>query len=432
MPTTDHTVGWLALGAGLVSLSVFVALLGTMNRLARRWGWVDKPNHRKVHHAPVPLTGGVTIVLACLLPLALFGRYSLATAGLLAGAALVFGVAFLDDRAPIRARYRFGVQVAAAGAAMLAGATFLPHLGELLWAQPLELPLWFALPFTVFAICGVINAVNMTDGADGLAGGLALVALGWFAAVYWRLDAAVPGLGAAEVLVVIGALAGALVGFLGFNLRTPWRARAAIFMGDGGSMMLGFVLAWLAVRAAGSFGPQGMPPVVAVWILAVPLADTVSSMLRRMQDGIMPMSPDHRHVHHLLQSLGLTVGQTACALHAAAALAGLAGVGGWALGVPDYVLFWAWVAVFAAYHAFAVYHWADKPNLLAPEGRQAPKRPPRTPRASRPGHAAGWRGPAEGPGAASAASTSAGAALAAAPRAGAGGTSGDTVTDTRA
>ncbi|MEZ5730162.1 MAG: MraY family glycosyltransferase [Burkholderiaceae bacterium] len=357
----------------MAALLAFALLAAPLRGLARRYGWVDKPDHRKVHRAPVPLTGGIGVVLASAGSLLAFGQWSTAIMGLVVGALMIFAVAFADDRFPIRARYRFAAQAAGVAVAMLCGPTWLPSLGELLWRGEFALG-WLGVPFTLIAMTGVINSVNMTDGADGLAGGLALGALVWFGVVFGFVAQAAPETDAARVLPIIAALIGALIGFLAFNLRTPWRARAAIFMGDGGSMMLGFVLAWMAVRAAGSYGDAGMPPVVAIWILAVPLVDTISCMLRRVQDGVTPMSPDHRHVHHLVQSCGLSVRAGVFLLHGVALACGAVGVIGWHAGGPDYVLFWAWLAMIVAYHLFALRHWHDKPNLMAPLHLQASKR----------------------------------------------------------
>src|SRR5690606_18145447 len=161
------------------------------------------------------------------------------------------------------------------------------------------------------------------------------------------------------------------------NLRTPWRARAAIFMGDGGSMMLGFVLGWLAVRTPNAFGDAGLAPVVALWILAVPLADTMSCMLRRVAHGATPMSPDHRHLHHLLPAAGLSIRRSVAIILAAALVLGGTGILGWRMGVSDWMMFWAWVVLFVTYHYTALCFWATQPeDPLAPlpEHRHYPLR----------------------------------------------------------
>lgn len=389
--TLLQTAGALVASAPIALLAgvIFLLLIRPVSTLMRGLGWLDQPTHRKVHPEAVPIAGGIGIVLTLLVVAALvvlaprhvgFDPDAIEAfrapwaIGVGAGALLVFAVAFTDDRTPIRARWRFIAQGAAVVAAVV-GGTWISTLGELLWARELRLPLLLAVPFTVFGVCGVINALNMSDGADGLAGGLAFVATGWFALVLAYLAGSHAE--AAALLPVACALAGALLGFLAMNLRTPWRARAAIFMGDGGSMMLGFILGWLAVRVTNAFGADAPAPVVALWILAVPLADTVSCMMRRVAHGATPMSPDHRHLHHLLPAMGLSIRRSVAIILAVAFVLGGLGVLGWRAGVPDWVMFWAWVALFVAYHYAALRFWATQPeDPLAPlpEHRRYPLR----------------------------------------------------------
>ncbi|MFA7665644.1 MAG: MraY family glycosyltransferase [Burkholderiaceae bacterium] len=355
---------------------VFLILIGPVAALMSRFGWLDRlerPSHRNAHAVAVPIVGGVGVVLAVLtvgiwttvapgglgiVPEA-FGMSESWQLDLAAGASLVFIVALLDDRKPIRARWRFIAQALAVMVAV-GGGTYIASLGELLWAAEIPLPLWFAVPFTVFSVCGVINALNMIDGADGLAGGLALIAMGWFALALALVAGTEPE--ATTLLPLAFALAGALAGFLLLNLRAPWRAKASIFMGDSGSMTLGFVLAWLAVHLTQDYGEAGPPPVLALWVLAVPLADTISCMLRRAAHGARLTAPDHRHLHHLLPTIGLSIRRSVVIILAVALLLGGLGILGWRLGVPDWVMFWGWVGLFGAYHHAALRFWAGQPT----------------------------------------------------------------------
>lgn len=383
----DVLLGYLPLV--LFGAVVFLILIGPVSVLMRRLGWIDRPSHRKAHIGAVPIAGGIGVVLTLLVvflwtqvapgsigidPAVFAGLAEPWAYGLVAGALLIFGVAFTDDRTPIRARWRFVAQGAAVLVAVV-GGTWISSLGELFWAQEIALPLLIAVPFTIFGVCGVVNALNMSDGADGLAGGLAFVATGWFALALAFVAGSDPE--AAALLPVACALAGALAGFLLMNLRTPWRAKAAIFMGDGGSMMLGFILGWLAVRTTNAFGEAGPAPVVALWILAVPLADTVSCMLRRVAHGATPMSPDHRHLHHLLPASGLSIRRSVAIILAIAAFLGGLGIFGWRQGIADWAMFWTWIALFGAYHVSALRFWAGQPeDPLAPlpEHRRYPLR----------------------------------------------------------
>ncbi|MFA7441435.1 MAG: MraY family glycosyltransferase [Sphingomonadaceae bacterium] len=379
MPSVQHLVDTLMafLPVAVFAAAVFLILIRPVTALMSRFGWLDRlerPSHRNAHAVAVPIVGGVGVVLAVLMvgiwivfapdslgivPEAFGGTGEHWKLDLAAGASLVFIVALLDDRKPIRPRWRF---IAQGVAVMLAigGGTYITSLGDLLWSAEIPLPLWFAVPFTVFSVCGVINALNMIDGADGLAGGLALIAIGWFALALTLVAGTEPE--ATTLLPLAFALAGALAGFLLLNLRAPWRAKASIFMGDSGSMTLGFVLAWLAVHLTQTYGESGPPPVLALWVLAIPLADTISCMLRRAAHGASLTAPDHRHLHHLLPSTGLSIRRSVVIILAVALLLGGVGILGWRLGVPDWVMFWGWVVLFGAYHHAALRFWAGQPE----------------------------------------------------------------------
>jgi len=188
---------------------------------------------------------------------------------------------------------------------------------------------------------GVMNAMNMSDGLDGLAGALTLAACLNFA-----LAASVAG--HSPEFGAICATAGAALGFLMHNTRSPWRARAAVFMGDTGSLLLGLLLGWFAVRLTMAERPA-LAPIAAVWIIALPIGDTVTLMIRRLLRGRNPFRGDREHLHHILVAAGLTEGKAvalAFALSLAFGFAALAA--GWA-GVPDYLLFYAYMAALLAW-----------------------------------------------------------------------------------
>jgi len=205
---------------------------------------------------------------------------------------------------------------------------------------------WMAVPFTLLCVVGLINAVNMLDGADGLAGGVMLSVLFWLCVI---------GVSAAEyeAMLLPALLACALIGFLAFNF--PFREEgASVFMGDSGSTMLGFGVAWFAIELAFEQG-TGVPPVVIAWILALPIFDTISLMLRRVLKGQSPMSPDREHLHHIFQRAGFGPAATAYICIGLAFLFGAVGVGSWWLDVPQA---WMWppLLVLFVLHALFVQH----------------------------------------------------------------------------
>ncbi|MDG4582835.1 MAG: MraY family glycosyltransferase [Candidatus Competibacter sp.] len=269
---------------------------------------------------------------------------------LLAGMTLLTLIGLYDDLHSLRPASRFLFQIGAILLMALEGNVTLASLGNLFgWGNVLLGD--FTIPFTVFAMVGIINAFNMIDGLDGLAGGLALLAT--LCMIVLNLLAPTGG----ASIGVLSVLALAITGFLCFNLRHPWRARAGVFMGDAGSTMLGFVLGWFLVDL--SQGREAaMAPVTAIWIMALPLMDTIAVMTRRIRAGHSPFTADRQHLHHLLLGLGLTDGRVGAILLVAAALAAAAGVLAWWLGVPESWQFYAFLAAFALYYRFTSRLWA--------------------------------------------------------------------------
>ena len=297
---------------------------------ARRIGLVDRPRGRRVHADAVPLTGGIGIFLVFAgLSLTLGFRSQLFLSLLLpAGLLLLSGL--LDDLLELGPLPKFAFQIAAALVAVTLGDLRLDSLGNLFGQGEIVLGAW-SLPFTVFALVGVINAVNMIDGMDGLAAFVVLVAAGWLGAV-----ALVTGANGTVLMLLI--LAGGLAGFLLLNFRLPWGRQAAVYMGDSGSSVLGFVLAWFAIRLTQAPG-TGLYPISAVWILALPVIDTLAVMVRRGLGGRNPLRGDRDHVHHVLFGNGLCYGSTVAMLGLLGFAAGAVGVGGWLLGVSESALF---------------------------------------------------------------------------------------------
>jgi UDP-GlcNAc:undecaprenyl-phosphate GlcNAc-1-phosphate transferase len=214
-----------ALACVLTSLLIVI-----LRPLAVTVGLVDVPDARKSHAGPVPLIGGVAIfvavVVACMVP----GLTGLTIAGpevvsFLLASVLLVGVGLVDDFIELSASARFMAQALAAVAMVFGGGVVLSDLGAMTFAgTPLPLGA-LAVPFTIFATIGVINALNMCDGMDGLSGTQALVSLAGFATALslW---------GEAADINLLTALAGGVLGFLLFNMRLPGRSRAAIFLGD--------------------------------------------------------------------------------------------------------------------------------------------------------------------------------------------------------
>jgi UDP-GlcNAc:undecaprenyl-phosphate GlcNAc-1-phosphate transferase len=329
----------------LASLITSVLILA-LRAIAPRFGLLDHPGGHKRHGEPTPVIGGIAMFLAlALIDTAQrelgFGDSLIWALGLL----VVLGV--IDDRRSMHPLWKMAGQALAALCVLFGDGLMLTGLGDLFGTGEVTLGL-LAVPFTVFAVVGIINAANMMDGLDGLAGAVGVVALGWFAAAAFLMGLAVE---VDEILI----LKGLLIGFLLFNMRLPWRRKAAVFMGDAGSMMLGFVLAWIAMVV--SQRPGGMPPIVAVWILALPILDALTVMIRRIRKGRNPLAPDREHLHHVLLLAGLSVEHTVVLLTVGSMLLGLAGISAWRAGVSEAVMFYGFMGMLGLYYLATARAW---------------------------------------------------------------------------
>jgi UDP-GlcNAc:undecaprenyl-phosphate GlcNAc-1-phosphate transferase len=308
---------------------------------------VDHPGGRKDHARPVPLVGGLAIFIAFLATAALSGIASSAGYFLLA-LSMIIAVGLWDDVAEIRPRVKFAIQIVASALMIWGAGVELNSVGDLLGWRPIGL--WiFAVPLTVFAIVGVVNSVNMMDGIDGLGGSIAFVAFAWYAAAAADSDLAIQQKAA---LIFCGAIAG----FLLFNLRFPWQPRARVFLGDAGSLMIGFALGWFAIDLTQGEG-RTMPPIAALWVLLLPLADCVSLMTRRVMRRKSPFVADRHHIHHYLLARGLNHGQTLGVLVSLSVVFGAVGYFGWRLGVSEAALFWPFFFGYFAYHFWIKRAW---------------------------------------------------------------------------
>ncbi|MBE0614430.1 MAG: undecaprenyl/decaprenyl-phosphate alpha-N-acetylglucosaminyl 1-phosphate transferase [Burkholderiales bacterium] len=330
-----------ALLAAVLGFGLTLGLIRFLTPLAGRYGLVDSPAAgRKEHAGNTPTVGGLAIALG-LASTALLAQFATQVhPAFWAGLFLIALTGTLDDLFDLQPAIKFAVQIAAALLMIYWGGLILLSLGDLVTAQPLLLGR-FAVPLTVFAMIGVVNAINLCDGADGLGAGLAFISVFWISV----MGAASAH---ASTLTLAVALLGCIAAFLVFNMRSPWRGRAAIFLGDAGSLSLGFALAWLTIEAAQPH-TQLFPPVTAIWLVAIPISDTIVCMSRRLIRGNNPFRADRTHVHHILIDLGMSVGGAVALIHAVAFVLAAAGAAGWALGVREHHMFYTAMAVFVLY-----------------------------------------------------------------------------------
>jgi UDP-GlcNAc:undecaprenyl-phosphate GlcNAc-1-phosphate transferase len=262
--------------------------------LAPRVGLVDSPGGRKDHQGEIPLVGGIALFLTVALCSWLLD-ITLYTPQLLVVASIPFLVGVVDDRVHIHPGWRLLIHYGCGLLMATIGGVAIHNVGNLLTFGDIPLLLLTA-PLTALSVAGLCNAYNMVDGIDGLAAGLVAVPLLVLLLLASLADH--PMVPALALLLV------PLFVFLCLNLgpNRPWMPK--MFLGDGGSVTLGFLLT--ASLVAFSQGEQAViKPVTALWLVTVPLMDMLATMLRRVKNGLSPMEPDKSHLHHILMDMGL-------------------------------------------------------------------------------------------------------------------------------
>ena len=277
----------------------------------------DVPSGRKKHKAPTPVIGGIGVVAGFYAVMILFGYMPLEQPAFWVASFLLFLVGLLDDMHEFGSRIKFVAQGIAALLMIMWGHNRLGNLGNLFGTGDVVLES-LAIPFTVFFVVGVINAFNLIDGVDGLCGSLSIVTTLSFAAASMLS-------GRSSDAVILLILSAAIAGFLSLNLRLPKRPTALIFLGDAGALFVGFVIAWYAIKLAGDQS-RIMNPIIVVWLLAVPLFDTVAVMASRMMMKTSPFKADRTHIHHVLLDLGVADHNVGFILFVVAAVFALIGL----------------------------------------------------------------------------------------------------------
>lgn len=336
-----HAAQWAI--AAVVTLLAMVVL----QPLAHRVGWLDRPGGRKDHGVATPVCGGLGIFAGIAVSTSFQLRSQPIPTAYLVGGGLLLAVGLLDDLHDLRWWYRVAAQIVAALAMVYMGdgGPRVGHIPGFFTGQPVALGMYSA-PFTVFATVGLINAINMCDGVDGLAGSQLMIALSAVAALGWSAgnDAL-----ASRALIVISAI----TVFMFFNMRFPWQSRARLFLGNGGSALLGYTLAWLLYRLTQN--PQyPVNPVVAPYLIAIPLIDCLALMARRVSKGHSPFRADRNHLHHLLLDAGFAPGRVTLLLFAASVGIALLAILARVAQVPALVMVWFFIALTLAYSAFSL------------------------------------------------------------------------------
>ena len=269
----------------LITMILTFILLYFFIKYARKLGFIDTPNERSMHTDPVPRGGGICFAGATLTVSflsILFDYQQLAQYYYVYIAiAIVFFTGIYDDKKGISPKIKF-LFIILASILLIANGIYIKSLGTFL-GQGVSLPLFLAVPFTVFAIVGFTNALNLIDGLDGLAGAITMIILGAFLWIGYAYHD--------YLMILLSSLfMASITAFLFFN----WNP-AKVFMGDSGSLTLGFVVSILAIRAT-----DHIEPTAVLFIVVLPVLDTFIVMTRRIQRGISPFSASKTHMHHIL------------------------------------------------------------------------------------------------------------------------------------
>ena len=291
---------------GILALVLSLTFIPVIRKIAVKANLVDKPNYRKVHTAPVPLVGGISIAFTVVLVILLSGNrlpFLMEYLPIITSGFVLLIVGVIDDKNDVGAKYKLVIQILLSLFIAFSGIRISSLFGLF---GIYEIALWAQYILTIIVITGVVNAFNLLDGVDGLVGGLSALGFTMFllAAIYFDDYL----MGKISIIFI-----GAIIGFLRFNL-----SRKKIFMGDAGSLFLGFVLVTLGIKfmekqACNQNGYEyGF--LLLISFFSIPVLDSLRVYLGRIKRGNSPFKADKSHLHHLLLTAGLTHKKVAVAV----------------------------------------------------------------------------------------------------------------------
>ena len=309
----DNSLTMTSLFAFILALAISFACTPAVRMLAIKIKAVDVPkDNRRMHKVPIPRMGGLAIFVGFLVSVLFFVPLGNEFRSILIGALTLVVLGIIDDIVALKPRTKFAGQIIAALIPALSGVSIHGIVNPFVPGQYSTLGI-FSIPFTVIWIVGITNAVNFIDGLDGLACGVSAIAT-----VTMFIIAVL--FGETYIALMMAALAGACLGFLPYNMNP-----AKIFMGDTGSMFLGYILATVSIQGLFKFYAV-ISFAVPFILLGLPIFDTGFAIVRRLLKGQSPLQADRGHVHHRLIDLGFDQKQSVAILYAFSALMGLTAV----------------------------------------------------------------------------------------------------------
>lgn len=343
--------------AVFVAFGVTYASIQALKAIAHRCHWVA-PSGPGSREKLTPVVGGVSIYLGTLAAVWLLNP-NIQNSLMIKSILPILLLGLVDDFYKLKPISRLIIEVAVAWQIVYLNAGGFSDLGALWGSEVLRLE-WLSIPFTVFVVVGLMNAVNLSDGLDGLAGGYVIVPIVMLVLLLLQLPQF--PLEAYRLL----AYAAALIAFLCFNFRFTKNSRAQVFMGDAGSLVAGLILAILAKKYT-----QGhdrlLPPVLMIWFLALPVMDTLCVMTRRVMLGRSPLvGGDRLHIHDFLIDAGVEHRKVVIILLAYAFMLAFAAYGAWLMGASESILL-AMFLIWMSGHYFVMYQrylWRVIPTSL--------------------------------------------------------------------
>jgi UDP-GlcNAc:undecaprenyl-phosphate/decaprenyl-phosphate GlcNAc-1-phosphate transferase len=343
---------WWTAGFAFVITIVF---LSGMTPVARHIGLVDHPGGRKQHRGKIPLIGGVGIAIGMTIGLLLLDASLSTFRAYLAGVLLLIVIGVLDDFNELTPRLRLVAQLCAGLLLSCWGGLEMNQIGNFLGIKHFALGLW-ALPVTVIAVVALINAVNMLDGMNGLAASTSVVSLISFLVIY-------SSFGVYESHAVLAVIIAAMCGFLVFNYPVFRYRRRLVFLGDAGSTVLGFTLAWFGIKLT-TMPAMAFSPLLLLWFFLVPVFDLLAVTLRRVViKRVSPFAADREHMHHFLKSLGIRESFVTFLVLCFNLIGNTIGLSFYFHKANNNVIFGSFVLLFAAYFLLSQWFWSRQLTL---------------------------------------------------------------------
>ena len=284
----------------IVTFLFVLFFIPVVKEIALHVGALDIPNARKVHKKPIPRLGGLGIYFGFLVGYVIFGHPSIQMNSILIGSFIIVITGIIDDIKPISARYKLIGQVVAASIVPLFGGIVLRDIGA--FGVYINFGI-LCYPVTILFIVGIINCLNFIDGLDGLAGGIASIYFAMIGIVAIILNSS-SGLDTILTFIMLGCT----LGFLVYNFNP-----ASIFMGDSGSMFLGYIIAVISLLGYKNVTFTSL--IVPIFLLAIPIVDTFLAIIRRIINHESIATPDKSHLHHRLLKYSMSVRKTVLTIY---------------------------------------------------------------------------------------------------------------------